>query len=383
MPIYNNINGVWKEVDTSHVNVGGINKIVEAVFVNVLGIWKEVDIGGKDIFIITPDVTVADMQALIDTHTDGLVMMFETGNYNWDNSLTIKYSNTYLIGKMNSNIIWNGTSSGGKMIETVSTGLTNIYIKGLSFNAGSIASDKPWVNGIFMDNVGAGVSSGEINKGYDSSKVGSTGGVNKHGFAILDCKFIDFDDYWSKTIEVNNCGNSVVERVVIDKGGSGISIDSSTNINVKNCRIRYCRAFSAGVYIKSSNKVVVEGCLLRGNMRGVGVVTSSNCTVDSNIFEFNDENDILVDGNAIGNMISSNHSLVDKAIYASQISIDVRGLSRGNIIIGNVIQSPVTGIRNTSATYNYFCGNIVLNATTYLSITGTGTQNNYNRSITG
>lgn len=89
MPIYQNVNGVWKTADRPCVNVGGVWKIVNNGYVNVSGTWKlfytkEPDPnlpnlyilqGSKDVFTpltLSPDSNNGNSGSTISRVSDGL-----------------------------------------------------------------------------------------------------------------------------------------------------------------------------------------------------------------------------------------------------------------------------------------------------------------------
>lgn len=43
MPVYSNVNGVWKDVQSAHATINGVTKSVDNRYVNVNGVWRAVD----------------------------------------------------------------------------------------------------------------------------------------------------------------------------------------------------------------------------------------------------------------------------------------------------------------------------------------------------
>lgn len=367
MPIYEKKNGSWIVLDPSHVNVEGVLKEVAAVFANIGGSWQEVWSPNEDTFIITPSVTRAEIQQILDTSVNGVCLLFEIGDYIFDAGLVIKYSNTYLVGKHGTRFVCDYVDN-TYLIGTVDTGIRNIVIDGIYFDGKNSAGKR--CGGVWMNKVGKAVTAGEYNLAYESTKVGVSGDIN-HGFLIRNCLIMDIQ---SRGIYILTSGNSSIDNVTIKNAQRGIYLwDECIDITVKWSKILHCGDF--GIFSLKAYRLIVQGCVIQGN--GVGFYSDSiqNSSIVSNLFESNVTTHINL-YNTLRCSVSSN--LIKFSNVANGIVLEPG--SKGNNIVGNIIRSTKLGISNPStATYNYYCGNLLIGNTTQISVTGTGVVNNNNR----
>ena len=372
MPIYTNNNGIWKEIDTSHVNVRGVLKEIETIFGNVDGAWKEIWTLAKDTFIITPALTRAEIQEVLDISVNGAYLIFEVGDYYFDNGLIIKHSNTYLKGKIGTRIFCD-YANGNPIIGTVTTKIHNIGLSGLYID-GQVSSGKSCA-GIMIDNVSSPTLASEDTGGYTAYRMGvNTLTNNNIGVTIRDCHI---RNTFGIGVIIRRTSNSLVENVSVRNGSMAFSIvNTCTNITIENCKMQMSRA--SAMKIGFSYRITLNNCFIGNNEGGVTIEESTHCQLMNNKFTTNLSENIRV-YNSRANIISGN----DIRQSSSAKGIYVDGNSKGNNIVSNIIRDCIYGIQNlNTATYNYYCGNLLKSNSTQISVTGTGVINNYNRSTT-
>jgi hypothetical protein len=306
-----NVAGVWKEVNTPSIDVGGVIKFVDSVYINVAGTWKEsytVVPDMSNIYIMTPTMTYMDINYTIDQVPDYSVLLFTSGNYTLDGNIIINRSHISLFGESkNVNFVCN-------YVKTTSDGMImlidccDVAIRYINIDGCESASKR--TNGICANYIS------NINNSQD----------NINGLHIEDC-------------------------VIKECYYNGVNINYSSNIMIKNCYI-FSNCAEAVLIKNSNSNIISDNYIAHNDSTAISFDNVSNSFVKNNNILNNSVEGISIYTNSILNVISNN--LIENI---SGAGIHIESTSSNNIIINNYINACSGSAIYIQGTYNNISSN--------------------------
>ena len=258
MPVFLNINGVWKEVNTPSINNNGEWIDLSSIEVNVNGVWTNVwsliQYNYPNSYYIVTDVdNHTTINEALDRMTNGGNLVFTKGEWRLDKPLLVFYDNITISGVPNQTTLVNN-----------------------SFN--------------YSNNDYA------IIEAYgNSSRRESEGSPNLKGLIIqdiiLDGEYFDGD---VDGIYVENLENLKIKRVSSKRNARGLYLFNIYNSEISECN--FSLSLYAGLYIEMSRDIKFNNVICSNNNgNGMGLYDVNNSIIDSCYFSNNQYDGINYD----------------------------------------------------------------------------------------